>query len=69
MEILKQLEAKEKAKLVIKSCKNKKHIIAAKRFVNLFTRTPSSGSISKSVIMGPGDILTTRPETPYVSNA
>ena len=39
------------------------------RFVNLLTRTPSAGSISKSVITGPGDIRTTLPVTPKVSRA
>lgn len=36
MEILKQLRAKEKARLVIKSCKTQNHTIVARRFVNLF---------------------------------
>ena len=34
------------------------------KFVNLLTLTPSAGSISNKVITGPGEILTTLPETP-----
>ena len=34
------------------------------KLVNLLTLTPSAGSISYNVTTGPGDILTTVPETP-----
>ena len=39
------------------------------KVVNLFTLTPSAGSISNKVITGPGEILVTLPCTPNVSNA
>ena len=42
---------------------------SSERFVNLFTLTPSSGSISNKVITGPWLILLTLPLTPKVSSA
>ena len=39
------------------------------KVVNLLTLTPSAGSISNSVMIGPGEMRTTLPKTPKVSSA